>query len=255
MSFLTNIFLTLLLELYKITGSLGWSIIGFTILIRLLLLPLSLPTMKLQKKMKELKPELDILGKKHKEDKKALQMAQIELYKKYNVNPLSGCLPQVAQIFFLIILYQVMDGILKTPEVNGVVINTHFLWLNLAKIDMFYVLPILAGVSQLFLSLMIAPGGEVPDVVPNDSKDKSVIALNKKEEGVADMASMMQKQMIFMMPIMTGFIAISFPSGLGLYWIATTVFSIVQQYFTTGFGGIPHYYYRTLGFLKGYIKQ
>ncbi len=176
-------------------------------------------------------------------------MAQIELYKKYNVNPLSGCLPQIGQLFFLILLYQVMVEFLNTPEINGIIINTNFLWMNLAKTDTLYILPVLAGVTQLILSLMVAPGGEVPDLVPNDSNKKAVIKANEKEEGMADMAATMQKQMIFMMPVMTGFIAIGFPSGLGLYWVATTVFSIVQQYFSTGWGGLPIYWQRARTFL------
>ncbi len=60
----------------------------------------------------------------------------------------------------------------------------------------------------------------------------------------------MQKQMIFLMPVMTGFFALQFPAGLALYWVATTVLSAIQQYFVTGFGGLETYSKRALAFIK-----
>jgi YidC/Oxa1 family membrane protein insertase len=87
------------------------------------------------------------------------------------------------------------------------------------------------------MSLMISPGAEIPDIVPNESKKKEVQKANEKEEDFAEMAASMQKQMLFFMPVMTAFIAWRYPSGLALYWVITTVFSIVQQYFISGWGG------------------
>jgi YidC/Oxa1 family membrane protein insertase len=158
-------------------------------------------------------------------------------------------LPQVVQIILLIVLYQVLVKFIH-PEINGVTLNTGFFWLNLTKPDQFFILPILAGLTQLILSLMIVPGGETPDVVPNDAKTKKMKEENKKEEDAAEMAAAMQKQMLFIMPVMTGFIAINFPSGLGLYWVASTVFSIVQQYFSTGWGGVTLYAKRIVSFIQ-----
>ena len=97
---------------------------------------------------------------------------------------------------------------------------------------------------------MILPGGETPDVIPNDAKTKKLKEENKKEEDAAEMAAAMQKQMLFIMPVMTAFIAIRFPSGLALYWVASTVFSIVQQYFTTGWGGVTLYAKRAAAFVQ-----
>ncbi len=246
MHFVTSIILTSLLELYKITGSLGLAIIVFTIIIRSLLAPLSFKSLKAQKKVKELQPELEKLKKKHKNSKQDLQKAQMELYQKYNVNPLAGCLPQIVQIVLLIVLYRVLINFLGNPEINGVQIDPSFLWMDLGEPDTSFILPVLAAGSQFFLSLMIAPGGEVKDIVPNTSKSKKVQKENEKEEDVAEMASTMQKQMLFIMPIMTGFIALRFPSGLALYWVATTLFSIVQQFFVSGLGGIKTYYQRAV---------
>lgn len=206
--------------------------------------------MKSQKKMRELQPELKKLKNIHGKDQKALQVAQMELYKKHNVNPIAGCLPQVVQIILLIILYQVLVKFVSHTELNGVTLNPYFGWLNLTQPDRFFVLPVLAGLTQLFLSLMILPGGETPDIVPNDAKTKALKEANKKEEDVADMAASMQKQMLVIMPVMTAFIAVRFPSGLALYWVASTVFSIVQQYYMTGWGGVTLYTRRAIDFIK-----
>jgi YidC/Oxa1 family membrane protein insertase len=251
MKIFAQVLTEVLVQLYILTGSLGWSILAFTFLVRSLLLPLSLPSMKSQKQMKELQPELEKLKIKHKNDKKALQVAQMDLYKKYNVNPLSGCLPQLLQFGILIVLYQVFIAFLKQTELNGVTINPHFFWLDLSKPDPSFILPVLAAVTQLILSVMIVPGGEVKDIVPNDSKIKKVKEENKKEEDTAAMAAAMQKQMLFIMPLMTGFLALKFASGLVLYWTATTVFGIVQQYFLSGPGGLTEYTQKAIRFISG----
>lgn len=243
MEMLIDGFIQLLTLLSDLTGSLGLAILVFTFLIRSALLPLSLPTLKATNQMRELQPELKKLKKKHGKDKKALQQAQMDLYKKYNVNPLAGCIPQLLQFAVLIFLYRALLQFLNDPSLT---ISTDFLWLNLAKPDSKYVLPVLAAVTQLVLSLMIAPGAEKEDVVPNDSKSKKVQKANEKEEDVAEMAQSMQQQMMFIMPIMTGFFALQFPSGLALYWVATTVFSVGQQYYVSGWGGITTYAQRIM---------
>lgn len=241
----------ILFQLYQVTGNLGIAIIVLTILIRFLLVPLSLGSLRSQKKIQDLKPEIDKLKKQHGKDKVKLQQAQMELYKKYNINPLAGCLPYLVQIVLLIILYQVLHQFIGQTEMNGVSINPHFYWLDLSKPDPLHVLPVLAGVTQFILSLMISPGAEVKDVVPNDSKKKAVQKANEKEEDFAEMAASMQKQMLFMMPIMTGFIAWRFQSGLALYWVITTIFSVVQQYYISGWGGLISYWKLALVKIRG----
>jgi hypothetical protein len=99
---------------------------------------------------------------------------------------------------------------------------------------------------------MIAPGAEIPDAVPNKSKNPKVKKANEKEENTAEMAATMQQQMLFIMPVMTGILAARFPSGLALYWVATTVFSVGQQYFVSGWGGLTSYYQRLV---KKYAKN
>ncbi len=245
-----SFFIGILTQLYTLTGNLGLAIIAFTLLVRFLLLPLTLPSLKAQKKIMALQPELKKLKTKHGDNKEALQKAQMELYKQYNVNPLAGCLPQLVQLGLLIVLYQALIRFLGQGVINGVAVQTHFAWLNLAQPDHWYIMPILAAVTQLILSLMIAPATEVRDVVPNQSKNAKVQAANKKEEDMADMAATMQQQMIFIMPVMIGISALRFPSGLALYWVVTTVFSIVQQWALSGPGGLVSYAQRALALVK-----
>ena len=245
-------FTSFLIILYSNLGNLGLSIVTMTLLIKALLLPASLPSLKAQNKMKKVAPKIEKLKKKFKNDPKGLQQAQVELYKKYNVNPLAGCLPQIVMIVILIGLYRSLNTFLENGVIDGVAVNTSFLWLNLTQPDQTYSLPILAGLSQLILSLMISPGGEVRDIVPNESKNKKTVQKNKEEEDVASMAKNMQQQMIFIMPFMTAFIASRFPSGLAVYWVVANLFTIVQQYFISGWGGLSVYWKRAV--LLSHIK-
>jgi len=250
MELINNAIIQILLQFYQVTGNLGVALIAFTVVVRLLLVPLTHKSLKAQFKMRELQPEIKKLKTKHKDNKQALQTAQMELYKKYNLNPLAGCLPQIVQLVLLVVLYHVLSKFIGQEVVSGVTINPYFLGLDLRVPDKSFVLPVLAAGSQFIYALMIAPGGETADVIPNDSKKKAVKEANKKEEDIADMAGMMQKQMIFLMPVMTGFFALQFPAGLALYWVATTVLSAIQQYFVTGFGGLETYSKRALAFIK-----
>lgn len=250
MSFISSLITTVLISLYQITGNLGLAIIVFTILLRVLLFPLSIKSLKAQKEVKKLQPELKKLQRKHGKNKQALQAAQVELYKKYNVNPLSGCLPQLVQIAILIILYRIFINFLGQETVQGVTINPLFLWFDLRKNDTSYVLPVLAALSQLVFSVMLLPAGETLDIIPNTSKSKKLQKANEKEEEMADMAQSMQKQMMFMMPLMTGFFAARFPSGLALYWVISTVASVLQQFFISGLGGLEIYTKRVLALIR-----
>ncbi len=250
MQFFTDAFSEILLFLYQFTGSLGLAIIVMTLIIRMVLVPLTLPSLKARKKMADIQPEVDKLKKKHGKDKKALQKAQLELYQKYNVNPLSGCIPQLVQLAVLIFLYRALISFLGQDAINGNGIDSIFLWLDLTQPDAKYILPVVAGVSQFILSLMISPGGEVRDIVPNKAKSKQIQKENKKEEDTAGMAASMQRQMLYMMPVMTVFIAAKFPSGLAVYWVITTIFSIVQQYIISGPGGLKSYWVRAQALLN-----
>ena len=240
---ITTVILRFLLYLYQFSGgNFGFAIILFTLILRGILAPLSIPTMKTQKKMQELKPHLDKLKTLHGNDKAKLQQEQLRLYKEHNINPLAGCLPFILQFAALILLYQGLNSFLNTPQVNGVTINTMFFGIDLAKEDHTYILPILAGITQLILSVMILPGVESHDLIPDNAKSKKLKKENKKEENVQDMAESIQKQMVFMIPLMTAFAALKFPAGLAVYWVASTVVSIGQQWVVSGPGGLKMYW-------------
>ena len=177
-----------------------------------------------------MKPKLDKLKKKHEDEPEKLQKAQLELYQKYNINPLAGCLPQLVQIALLIALYQVF---LQFFQQTGD-INTIFLGIDLAQPDGTYILPTITALTQFVFSLIMFPGGEVRDIVPNDSDDEEVQEANEAEEDKASLAAGMQQQLIFIMPVMTFFFALQFPAGLVLYWFVTTVFSLGQQLAVSG---------------------
>lgn len=226
--------LFLLIILYRVFNNFGLAIIALTILINTVLLPIRIPAQKSAKKLQDLKPKLDQLKKKHGKDAKKLQEEQMKLYKEQGINPAGGCLPLIVQFLILIALYQVFIGTLNNGKIDGTAINSYFLWLNLSKPDPYYILPILAGLSQFILSKMMSP-------VQQNNKAK-----NGKNESLTDeMGQAMQTQMLYFMPLLTVIFALKFPSGLALYWISTTIFSIVQQYYITGLGGLSQWIKRT----------
>lgn len=235
--------LNLLVFFYQILfQNLGLAILAMTVVLRSALIPLTLPTLKAAQKQKGLTPELKKLQEKYKNNKEKLAKAQMELYRQHGVNPAAGCLPQILQLIMLIALYQAFiqvlsnDGqaILKLNEIlyfdflkldPGRIINTRFGPWTLSQPDRFFVLPILAGLSQLLLSKMMRPATE-----------KSLEKAKKTPDKSDDLMYTMQEQMLYLMPLMTVFIGWRLPSGLVLYWLATTVFSLVQQYFVSGLG-------------------
>lgn len=247
---LYNPLLSALIFLYKaLYNNFGLAVLALTVLIRAVLVPVTLPALKSAKKMAELKPHLDALKDKHGSDKQRLQMEQLKLYKEHGVNPAAGCLPYLAQFLVLIALYQVFISLIQNGKIDGTVVNMQFLWMNLAKPDKTYILPVLAGVTQMILSLMMMP--EKPKIEDGSKKlEIKTEDKDKKTEKSEDMQEAMQKQMLFFMPAMTVFIGITLPSGLALYWVATTVFSLVQQYFITGWGGLKPIWTKTLKLLK-----
>lgn len=245
-TFLYNPLLNSLIFFYHLLGdSFGLAIIALTVVIRAASIPLTIPAIKAQQKMLDLQPEIEKLKTKHKGDKAALQKAQLELMQSHGVNPGAGCLPQIIQIAILIALYQVFNNFLNGGQIDGQTVNMSFLWLDLSRPDRLYIFPILAGLTQLVYSLMLRPGTEHPHPSeislksPNSPKSQTDKTQQKSE---MSMAQEIQNQMLFMMPLMTVIISLRFPSGLSLYWVITTVFSVVQQWFITGPGGLKYYW-------------
>lgn len=213
-------------------NNLGFAIIALTLLVRSILIPFTLPQMKSAKKMAALKPELDALKRKHGSDSKLLQQKTLELYQKNKINPAAGCLPFIAQFVVLIALYQVF---MNTLGGNGMGdITSQFLWWDLRVKDSTYILPVLAGILQLITSVALLPA------IENEPSKRE--GTKEQKEDIAEMAGAMQQQMVFMMPIMTVIFSLQFPSGLALYWVITTAFSLVQQLVVSGPGGLVLYW-------------
>lgn len=250
-----------LVALYKafewmgIPGPLGFAVVGLTILIRLLLYPLMAAQMKSAKKMSDLKPHLDAINVKHKEDKKALQQAQLELYKQHGVNPAAGCLPLLIQLPVLIALYNVFYQVLQNGNITKLIEDiNHVLYLpslKLTGLDLSFfgtnlgvkpsewqthgwwllAIPVItAGLQWWQSKLMLPAGANTKTQISSTKQIQNPNDQNKKQEQKPqDTAAEMQKQMAMITPIMFGMFAYQFPLGLALYWNIFGLFGIMQQ--------------------------
>lgn len=250
------IFIIRVLEASQIPGALGISIIVLTVIIRFLVWPFMSAQLKSAKKMADLKPHMDELKKKHGTNKQALATAQMQLYKEHGVNPAGGCLPSLIQIPVIIALYQAIlalfsgaDGLLKINQLlyfkDWVLTKSpdpYFLGMNLsakpsdfASAGIYLLLvPVITAVLQFLQSKMMAP--QPVKTYPSDSPKE------KKEKGDTEDAMVaVQSQMMYLMPVMIGYFAFSFPVGLAIYWNTFTVLGIWQQYLISGWGGLSNW--------------
>lgn len=205
----------------------GLSVIVFTALVRLATLPLTVRQLRQMKAMTSLQPKLQEVQKKHAKDKQKVAQETMRLYKEAGVSPL-GCLgPMVIQMPIWIGLYYALIAALPTtPDAllglsqklygfmsighNAIPLGSHFLWLDLAIPDPTPIMPILVGASTWIQQKMTTP----PAADPRQSSTNNM--------------------MLWMMPLMFAFFALSFPSGLALYWIVSNIIGVVIQYFITG---------------------
>lgn len=236
-----------------IPGSLGLSIIALTIVIKILIWPFMTAQLRSAKKMADIKPHLDKLKKKHKDDRQKMSQAQMALFKEHGINPAAGCLPALIQMPVFIALYQVIfsffdskSGLTRINELTYPFISDlqkmpdpQFLGVDLShkpsefsQYGWFLLLiPIITAALTFVQSKMMAPSP-----IKEYSSDSAVEKQEKQTKG--DMASAMQSQMLYLMPLMIGFFAYGFPAGLALYWNTFTVFGIIQQYKIAGLGGL-----------------
>lgn len=214
--------LNLFIGLYNLIPDVGVVILILTILIKLALYPLTSASIKSQKALTDLQPKLDELKKKHKDDQQRVAQETMKMYKENKVNPFASCLPLLIQLPILIALYWVLRQVLTADSFDTLYsfvsnpgsINTLSLgFLELGKAS--YVLALLAGGAQFWQAKMMSrkkpPAGAGPGA---------------KDEG---MATMMNKQMLYMMPFLTVIIGMKLPGGLTLYWFLSTLFMALQQ--------------------------
>ena len=240
------------LEIAHIPGAFGWAIILLTIAIRGALSPLTKKQMESARKLQSIKPHLDELNKKHKDDRKKLQEEQMKLYQQHGVNPAAGCLPLLLSFPILIGLYRVFIDVLSTGsteeairQINEVVywpflqiqeLNLGFFGINLAAKPSQWqefgwwllAIPVVTGILQYY-QMKSTPGmGASPTTSTVDTK-KSKKKGEEKKEGAEDMAASMQKQMALIFPFMIAFFSYSFPAGLALYWNTFSLMTIWTQ--------------------------
>lgn len=198
----------------------GLAIIVLTLVIRLLLYPSSVKSIKTQKSLSEIQPKLQEIQKKYKDDKEKQVKETLNLYKQEKVNPFGGLLPTLIQLPLLIALYSVFWKGFDPAELVNLYsfiatpgqINASFLGLiDLSKPNIF--LAILAGIFQFIQTKTMTP------------------SVKKSGDKASNFAMVMQKQMIYFFPFLTVFILLGLPSALGLYWVVGSLFLTVQQYF------------------------
>ncbi len=220
-------------------SSFGLAIIALTILVRLVMMPLTVKQLQTSKKMSEsmntIKPKLEQLKKKYAKNPQKLQQETMKLYKEAGISPL-GCLSSpmmlslIIQMPIFFALYRaIIQAMAVTPQdflglsqhlyswpmvTEALPVSERFLWLDLASPDPYFVLPIFVAASMWVSQKMITQ----PSTDPQQQS----------------MSNMMQ----IMMPLMFGFITLTLPSGLGIYFAISSVASIVIQYFIFGWGNL-----------------
>lgn len=236
--------LNLLLFLYALIGrNFGLSVIVFTVLVRIVTLPITAQQMRSAKASQDMQPKLAELQQKYKNDKEKLAQEQMKLYKESGVSPLGCLVPTLIQMPVWFGLYQSITAALpqnplqllnlakhiysRFPILSSVVpsslipLNASFLWLNLGRPDPYYIIPILTVATMWVQQKMMA--------APNADPQQQA----------------MSQSMELMMPLMFGWITINLASGLGLYFVATNAVGIIQQYFNNGWGSLASVFKKT----------
>lgn len=207
-SAIAKILVAFLLKVHSVLPNWGIAIIVLTITARVLLFPLSLPGIKNMVRMREIKPEMDALNARYKDDPQARGLAQMELWRKHNVNPFKGCLPQLASMPVWFALYTTLQTAVE-------LYNIPFLWFpDLSQSDPLFILPFVIGGTYFVQQKMMPMQGGDP---------------------------VQQKMMMYMMPGMFTVFMLFLPAGLGIYMFTNSVLAITQQW------AVERYAKRTLG--------
>jgi len=220
----------------KIPWAFGFAIVALTALVRIILRPFFNQQMETAKKMAEMKPQIDNLQKKYKDDKKTLQQEQLKLYQQAGINPAAGCLFMIVQIPVFIALYQALllflqkgDQAKIIAQINKVVyfpflkvtsIDPWFFVFNLAispsvaKNPYYFIIPIITAFLQYYQVQVSTP--------PQPKVDE------KSKGNSEDFQTAMNTQMKFIFPLLIGWFSYTLPVGLSLYWNIFSLFSIIQ---------------------------
>ncbi|MBN2824551.1 MAG: membrane protein insertase YidC [Campylobacterales bacterium] len=197
-TFLAKPFFAITLAIYNYVGNWGWAIVLFTLLIKIVLFPLSYKGMMSMQKLKDLAPKMKEIKDRYGKDPMKMNQHMMELYRKHDANPMGGCLPMLLQIPVFFALYRVL---LNAVELQGA---SWILWIeDLSKYDPYFILPILMGAS-MFLQQKLTP---------------------------TTITDPLQQKIFTYLPIVLTIFFVTFPAGLVLYWFTNNLLSIAQQYF------------------------
>ena len=183
--------------LYSNIGNYGLAIIGITVIIKIILFPLTLKQDKSMREMKKIQPEIEKVKEKYKGNPQEMNKATMDLYKEHNVSPFGGCLPVILQMPILFGLFNVLRNPKIIPE------DAHFLIFTLVSKDTTYILPILNALVAFAQQKVMSKG-----TVKNAQTE----------------------MMAYIFPVMMFVISFSMPSGLQIYWLASSLIGVLQQY-------------------------
>lgn len=226
----------------SITGNVALGIILFTVAARLVILPLTLTSIRSSRRMQELQPMIKELQRKHGKDQQKLQEETLRLYREYKINPVGGCLPLLLQLPIFFGVYQAVYHLfggpagnvslseaarlrLQDPEIAAIFSQKLFGFLEVGGVAFgqngfagfaYLILPTLSILFQFLQTVMATPRVQ-------DPQQKAMT------------------QMMMFMPLVFGYIAFTFPQGAVLYWVVSSLVGIVQQYFTSGWGSLANY--------------
>ncbi len=264
-----NPIFNVLVIIHYFVGNLGFSIILFTLIIKSVMIPITLPSIKMSKKQRDIQPEIQKIKEKYKYDQKKMAQMQMEVMKRHGINPASGCLTTIVTIIFMIAVYRsviTMTNGSSIDELNShiyfdyfkfdqeKVINTNFLTVDLSKgvyikaenegeADLFqigaFIITLMAVGFQFLATKMMMPFSKMTDKI-----------VKKTPSGTDDMMQAMQKQNLYIMPMMFFIFGLTLPAGVMIYIVVSTLFQIAQTYFFTGWGGLEPWAAK-LGLIKG----
>lgn len=215
-----HIFVVVLEALAGWTGSLGIAIILFTILTRLLILPLTIKQLQSSRKMQALQPAMAELRRKYGKDQQRVTEEMTKLYRENKVNPAGSCLPLLIQLPIFLGVWQAVYRLLNASSVTETFLGVNLgqaAWQNGQFHGLQYlVLPVLSVLLQLMVSVMAQPKIQ-------DPQQKAM------------------SQAMLLMPLVFGYISFTFNQGAVLYWVTGSLFAVVQQFFISGWGSLTNY--------------
>ena len=266
LSSLAKLFGYLLNFLYEIFNNYGWALISFSILIKLAMLPLTIKQQRTIKKTSKIQQEIKAIQFKYKNDQQKMNQEMMDVYKRENMNPMSGCFTSIIQIILILSVFYMVRSpltymkkidtekieayktryvststnypeieIIRNSEDEETNINMNFFGLDLSSIPNInykdfkvYIIPVLYVLSSIISTKMTMKAQNMMNVNTDEDKDENS---NNKNEELESMQSM-NKGMSYMMPIMAVSISLVAPLGLGLYWLMNNILMIAERILT-----------------------